>query len=691
MVDVLKVPNPITGVDVLHQLLHGYSDGHRLLQNSFTVPDDLARLLLGMSDLSGSNMTNGFEEYITGYPLPSLDAYALGKTWYAPEMPRPGCVWTHTIVIPASAMAQIPALDTLESLFKRPGDVRAGNAYSKPIPLATVRHEKSRVGTTVGRGEMPALLFCHYGDGGKPVLCAAQTSRQFEDLIFAVWSQKWPHLRMSFTFCTGSLSARNYGKRPFDIQCVPTSLTREVMREIGATSVAQPILLNSITVDSPTWAISAAADAWSPEGRAIRKFLWSVADARSEREDFVSFITILDALTQSLPPSGLISLIAARFPEPSAGEGLKRRLLGDQLGDDLPSYEERDVLFAISTTRDYQSFGTQADTVRKRATALCVERPQSARDLIGELFRSPVNVLGEKVLAGLISAMDSEMALQVTSQQPHLLPALFRAEPSLASSSQLWLAGSERKRELFEAIAGHADLDSSVVAGVIKALLDSGLDGLIRRAIQRWGRDATFQVLDWTDVHKGAMSDTCREALTFDLSWVMDWVEAEPARSSESLVAVAHVIAPYSSDVVQRDSTVWLRAFRTIKDSCKETDKVYVGTFLLALALRNAPPSPLDLVSESFECVHEAAEKQRLSDSAWIIIEPLVPELSWFSNWDKCERLRRGLLLAFVRHGWPASELKRRIKDFDVLRLLLRSARKVDGAEQLFRDLHVSD
>src|SRR6266478_6408008 len=83
---------------LLHQALHGYADGHRLLESSIPIPDDLKRLMLRMSDLSGTSMASGFQDYLTGYPLQSLDAYALARTWYAPEMPRPGCVWTHTLI-----------------------------------------------------------------------------------------------------------------------------------------------------------------------------------------------------------------------------------------------------------------------------------------------------------------------------------------------------------------------------------------------------------------------------------------------------------------------------------------------------------------------------------------------------------------------------------------------------------------
>jgi hypothetical protein len=185
------------------------------------------------------------------------------------------------------------------------------------------------------------------------------------------------------------------------------------------------------------------------------------------------------------------------------------------------------------------------------------------------------------------------------------------------------------------------------------------------------------------------MSESCRVALTFHLPSVMEWIEASPARSFESVVAVAHVVAPYASKISHCDSSVWLRTFRSFS-SRNEGDKNYIGALLLALAFANAPLTPLELVEESFELIHEAARRERLSDSAWVLVEPFVPELSWLSNWDKCERLRRGLISAFVRNNWPVSELEQRIKDSDLVQQILRSAKKADGGDDFLRHTHSS-
>jgi hypothetical protein len=467
-------------------------------------------------------------------------------------------------------------------------------------------------------------------------------------------------------------------------------MAREVLLEASRGSSPEALLIPPFPTTYPQWITSVVSDALTPSGAEIREFLWAAGDDSGVRAEFVSYMTVFDALSDSPDLSAVITLIAKLFPEPSAGSSLKRMLFGQQtLRRWLVKCGERDILFAIATTADYQVFDPGALSIKERTAKLCGEEPESARWLVGKLFQSSLNPLGEETLAGLIAAMEPEMAAQVTSQHPQFLPALFRAKPSLACSAQLWIAGGDRRRELFESVVSHEDLDSGTVGGAIGAILESGSDGFIRRALDRWGQPAVFYTLDWIEVHNGSMSESCRVALTFHLTSVMEWIEANPARSIECLAAVAHVVAPYASKISHHDSAVWLRTFRSLPNR-KEAEKNYVGALLLALAFSNAPPTPLELIGESFGLIHEAAKRESLSDSAWLIVEPLVPEFSWLSNWDKCERLRRGLISAFVRNNWPASEMERRIKDHDLVQQLLRSAKKADGGDDFLRRIHSS-
>jgi hypothetical protein len=136
---------------------------------------------------------------------------------------------------------------------------------------------------------------------------------------------------------------------------------------------------------------------------------------------------------------------------------------------------------------------------------------------------------------------------------------------------------------------------------------------------------------------------------------------------------------------------VWLHTYRAVQGT--DVEKDYLASFLLTLAFCNAPPAPLDLVAESYQRVHQAAWEERLSDEAWSLVEPFVPELSWLKNWDKCERLNRGLIAAFIRHRWPSSGL-RRLKNYyprdsstDLAQQILESANEVKGGKDFVRSV----
>jgi hypothetical protein len=692
MVDALnKNLHNESGEEVLDQLLHGYSDGHRLLQGSRRIPDELSRQILRMSDLSGGSVVDGFDEYFTGYPLTSLELYALAKTWYAPEMPRPGCVWTHTLLIPVSAMSRLRFLGAIESFFRRPGQTGKSD-YSKPLHVTpALNAEADNRALPKETISVADVLFHFYQNADRPLVLPAQSSRKFESTIFALWSQQWPELRMRLTFCTGSLSARNYGGRPLDIQCIPISRTREVSLAISAESAVQPDILESISTDIPVWAVTAGRDASAHGMSEVRKFLWSVSGASANRSDFVSFMAIFDSMRESPALVDLIALIATLFPEASSGVELKNRLLGGPQRDFQVSFSERDVLLELAKTSHFASFDGAKLLVEARSLHLCAAAPESATWLLTHLFQASLNPLGEEILNGLMSGVNPEMAISLTNEHPELLPSLFRAKPDLAVSARLWRQGGERKRELFESVASHDGLNPSLIASVVSAMLDSGADGLIGRALDRWGKDAVYQVLAWSESRNGEMSDMCRQALSLHVNSVMDWVTSHPDIQPESAVAIARVVAPYSHDVVRYDSTIWLRTFRSLRGRSNETTKNYIGAFIVALGLRDAPPSPIELLSVSFEEIHEAASRKLLTDEAWLILEPLVPELAWYSNWDKCERLRRALVSAFVQYRWADTELRKAVKDREMRCQIVKSAKKVEGGQEYFRHLHVSD
>lgn len=65
------------------------------------------------------------------------------------------------------------------------------------------------------------------------------------------------------------------------------------------------------------------------------------------------------------------------------------------------------------------------------------------------------------------------------------------------------------------------------------------------------------------------------------------------------------------------------------------------------------------------------------------ILDPIVPHLWWHRDWDKCERLRRGLVEAFVKFRWPVIKLASCVKNDAFLQRVIESAKHVAGGKEL--------
>jgi hypothetical protein len=115
MVDELAL-----AVFTVQQTLHGYGEGHRLLAGSASLPAQDIRTMLIFSDSSGGAAKLPADGYLTGYPLLESGKYVLARTWAAPEMSRPGCVWTHSLLIDFSDLATLRSAADLTSLFQKP-------------------------------------------------------------------------------------------------------------------------------------------------------------------------------------------------------------------------------------------------------------------------------------------------------------------------------------------------------------------------------------------------------------------------------------------------------------------------------------------------------------------------------------------------------------------------------------------
>ncbi len=207
---------------ILHETLHGYQNGHKLLASSAKLSDTAQHKMLILSDSSGNRLDPRFQTYVTGYPLESDGYYVFARTWYAPENKRPGCVWTHSLLVPTLGLIE-PSLSliALNGLFRRPSEPY--NSYSMPIDFDPRETEPLLDKYAVSAAKADVLSWCLERVYSKRHACAfiiGENSLEFETLPLLMWDQQWPSLRSQFSFCTGVLGSRSNDGRRMDLEII---------------------------------------------------------------------------------------------------------------------------------------------------------------------------------------------------------------------------------------------------------------------------------------------------------------------------------------------------------------------------------------------------------------------------------------------------------------------------------------
>ncbi|NUT33311.1 MAG: hypothetical protein HOV79_09570 [Hamadaea sp.] len=198
----------------IQHVLHGYDRGHRLLAASVELDRAGRQLVDVLSDAAGPELRHDFDGYLTGYPLPD-GRYAFACTWYAPEMPRPNCVWTHTLIVEATALAGPGTLAALCDHFRRPTGLSDLEFYRRPTPadLDDARVVTLWRGAPVWAADVLGALYT-----GHPAYAVGDRHAESVDFVMALSAQQWPQLRSRFSFCTAAQGQRRVGDHPFDLE-----------------------------------------------------------------------------------------------------------------------------------------------------------------------------------------------------------------------------------------------------------------------------------------------------------------------------------------------------------------------------------------------------------------------------------------------------------------------------------------
>lgn len=611
----------------IHQTIHGYREGHRLLSSSLSLGADAARAMLVLSDMSGPAMQPGFDEYITGYPLPGSAFFVFAKTWYAPEMQRPGCVWTHSFLLSREQLSQISALN-LASKFRRPQQETMESTAMRSLEL-----DQAADGTKVDGFPDPtaaALLVEAVLGQGRPVIVPVEKASQLEPTILRLWEELWPAARARFSFCTGALMPRSVAGVLMDLQVVPRAIPSSQFRK----SAGAALVIDLRTLSAGEAWVEHFLEGVNRGDSSFRLWLDIAAGTDASRGAVPSLIPIFvawcarDSSTQSV----LGSITAAKELDPS----IRARLLGmlfDRANAESGGLGRRGILQEVSVRRDTE-LRSSATMFEDQTRRLFEDERGEGVALVLNLLGSEITEVGERVLRAAVHLLSPSDLESFSDAQAPYLPTIVGANYQLASSSALWDRVGNRNGEVLSLLSSMSLKDEerlAVVDAIISSRCNISVDALLRFG----GKAAAFRGLSAISSGKLQLSWSWRSAFGAQPDTVLAWLESLSSPSLHDLKLGSSFMSPKFTQ--PRLAAVWKIGISSAGEISSR-----VAAFGLTLAFwENNVKSPLFAVC--FQPTYDAAASSRLEYDEWEWVREYAPSTSYWKDWDKCERIAKAI------------------------------------------------
>lgn len=592
------------------QALFGYSEGHRQLASSVSLPSKDVYELSTRSDLTPGANLSGTKSYVSGFQLPETRIYALIKTWPAPEMPRPGCVWSHVLLLSRSFLTKQVDLGILVDLFRRP-EGRADVA-SYNLTLKVRRMAKSPMSSYEYVADIISSYYCN-----EPVLLNNTPDEVFERSLFDVWSQQWPRLRSEFSFRTvqSSDSVRDMG-----LTIKVSSNAREGAR---AKRPEQP------------WVAAAVEDATSQTITPLRRFLWRYGkDVAAPRRSFPHLVEIHEATAQAR--SGLdlsvVEQVLARFPKVSDAATLKRDLLGASPPAlaVIPRARASDMLRLLAKWHAVEDGLVEADQLRRVIAGFDKDDLIAMAEGLSEI-EQPFSREVEIATDALVDTLNVDAAETGNLCKPIMLKVL------------------KHRPELLETFDVERLAQNEAIDLISLATSQKSISNLLRRILSLPpNEEASATASEYAEL---AFGEAVELSITGDLheDWkqvFIRWVDDILPHGIAMLVGgsdrAAHGLSLLGFPINGSPSAAaWNNGLGDAAIEDRSLSRSTVDAYLLGLCLRDGVEETIPILAKTLPRLRYMALLDMLSTDARALLDRHLPSIG--ENWDLNKRMLKVL------------------------------------------------
>ncbi len=622
----------------IQQTLHGYSEGHLLLASSISGLTQRDRKKMAvLSDWNEYARNGDDNSYITAYPLPDSSYYVVAKTWYADEMERPGCVWTHSLLIDMAEMKDFFDFRALFFAFTRPQRDRYSD-YNQSLEISGEIEEECLMPS---KFQMPSLAHWLFEllKKDEPLLFSIEQPSAYYQIFLLTLMNHFPSgILSTMSLCSGTGRIRKYENVPFNLQFV-----------IGTRSSLPKIEMQLTSNDEGIDWCKYVALSILREGLGIPMLLHRFSsDIGNRIEAYAAVIMVYEILDRLKEPGAdniakfrlTLRILAEVFPKKTDGVVFKEAMLDPGLTKYY--FDESSFIHEMAITRYWESFDYEKIDFVIRANVYWKSHPiREYASLLYDLLKGEYeNPYSEKLLDN-VNIEYSQLQVDYLIEEYWALFCYLAKKKTIVLDNDYWFSVEKEKFvTLADIFFKQTPNDYLYWHPLLEKMLDYNVYAdtfqleILSRNVPNMVAEILFVINDGKVLNKGWTGYCKRNAKA-----IIDWLGTQGTVNTQIVLLILETVNPESDLVKQSENKDWCVLLSApVEDNIKLEYAVFL--FLLSYRLEKDDIA-FSFYKKSFQTIYEATEKNQIG-YYWGRIAPYCPKPFWGFEWDKCELLRKG-------------------------------------------------
>ncbi len=625
----------------LHQMLHGYKLGHNYIQGSIVLPSthDMDKIAT-LSDWSEYVGVNNERDYITAYPLDESPYYVVAMTWYADGMRRPGCVWTHSLLIHKDDLSKITDFCNLLYLFEVP---LTENYESYSTARAFVEDAKEANIHISEIGENRAAEVYEFLLSDTPSFILTElTSYQSQALLLNLFNYVPAEILKNKSFCSGTAAPRAYNGQYLTLQFVTHDGNAVKYLANKTTAPWSQLVGNSVVNTKPQLA------------SLIHHYQDELGDSIEKLSGFLNVVVLINRTCKNDEEKQqvlleIISTLSQAFPNQEDGKVFKSAVFQPSVARDFGG--EENFLYTISTV-NVGSFTEEQVGYGKRLRDLSTSQ---FLDLLKRLYNSDtLNEWGIRTVSEIaryisyieiagLRQIDKAFFQTIICSSPELLNQIVWSDFSKEELQSTLSVFSDREmvsafnhwRELFKTML---DLKVPIATELVRMVFSHD-------------NSCVSEYLTYLNVEEHQPQLPVSRELEHYPDTVLDWLSRESEITHQVAYVLVNSIDEDGSLIKNKGSKIW----RPFANELKEKDPIQFFVFLYILSFNWQDTDALTYLRKSFYPIHKLLLEDKLDYNLWYRVEPYTEHRFLIPFWDKCKKMRKMVIRRLKEAGYQKS------------------------------------